>query len=223
MYASKNKLISRYKGLNLYQIRKQSLTSFSDFVFRLYSYHYTKKYNWQPEDQVQLDMKASDEKRFYQSIYFAFINDKEEIVGTIKLTYRLEGDIFPIEEEFDIDLSDVIAQRNLSTKHIWHLGRLAIDSKLLKEEKHQLTAKELISELVRQAFQIVDKNPDSLVIAESDALIYTIFREIGINMQKIGPSQECLGSPTYPVIMTGEDIHYWLNDTENKKMSKVYK
>ncbi len=222
MFAPKDKYLGQYKGLDLYQIRKSQLPFFSDFVFKLYSYHYAKKYDWQPSGQIRLDMRASDEKRYYQSVCFGFKNEFQDFVGTIKVTYKTEGDVFPIEEEFHINLPEIIQEKNLQVKHIWHLGRLAIDSKFLKQYKNKISSKELITQLVKQAFLIVDKNPNSLVIAESDALIYTIFREIGINMQKIGPSQECLGSPTYPVIMTGPDIRNWLKGIENNELSPIY-
>ena len=48
--------------------------------------------------------------------------------------------------------------------------------------------------------------------------IYEIFHSLGINMQIVGEIRHCLGSPTYPVIVTGEDIHNWLleNPIHNK-------
>ncbi len=210
MSLSENKQLTHYKGLNLYQVNQHNLPYFSNFVFKWYRYHYAKQYNWQPADQVQQAMHTSDAQRFHQSVCFAFANAAEEILGTIKVTYQIAGDVFPIEQEFHIDLQQVIQERQLAVQHIWHLGRLAIDSHTLRREYPDIRSKELVTQLVRQAFLIVDQNPRSLVVAESDALIYQLFRSIGINMQKIGPSQECLGSPTYPVIMTGPDIHDWL-------------
>ncbi|MCK8522673.1 hypothetical protein M0D21_13900 [Aquimarina sp. D1M17] len=222
MSASKNNQILEFKNLVLSYIREKDVGEFSDFVFRLYRRHYRKKYGWEPSEEEYYGMKEEDIKRFFQSTCFAFKNNLNQIVGTIKVTYKLPADVFPIEDEFGIDLDTIINERGLKVNHIWHLGRLAIDSALLKKEKDIIPSTLLIRELIRQTFMIVNRNKNGLIVAESDALIYTIFRELGINMQKIGPVQDCLGSPTYPVIITGEDVKSWLRNIDDINSDTLY-
>lgn len=208
----KSKLVSSYKQLNLFQIGEEDLTNFSDFVFKMYSYHYYKKYSWIPMDNEQNDMRNQDIKQFENSIYFGFKNLENILIGTIKATLKTGRTLFAVEYEFNINVFEVIKEKQLEVNQIWHLGRLAINSKKLKEHDSSLTSKRLIHNLLVQIFGVINKQPNSLIIAESDVLIYHIFRDLGVNMQIIGECQECLGSPTYPVIIT--DVENWL--TRNK-------
>lgn len=215
-----DKYVASYDGLSLYQIGKQNLFEFSDYVFGLYAYHYFKKYSWYPSPDDHLNMRKSDQEQFEDSVYFGFKGACQNLLGTIKATRKRKDVLFPIEYEFNINVENIINQRELKVNEVWHLGRLAIDSKEVKKQQLQISSRQIIRYLLIHSFEVINLTPDNLIIAESDVLIYKIFRELGVNMQIVGDVKECLGSPTYPVIIT--DIGKWIEENTNNRLEKVF-
>ncbi|PKV49967.1 hypothetical protein ATE84_2013 [Aquimarina sp. MAR_2010_214] len=219
----KDLLIKTYGTISLYQIGKSNLSEFSEFVFKMYSHHYLKKHQWLPDTQELEYMKHSDINQFEDSVYFGFRNSKQELLGTIKATKRTNDIVFPIENEFNISIEQIIEKENLEVNKIWHLGRLAIDSNVLRSQNLSLTSRQMLRVLLIHSLGIISYNPNSLMIAESDVLIYQIFRDLGIEMQIVGELRDCLGSPTYPVILTSENIEKWLEENflEKEEQQKI--
>lgn len=211
-------LISAHDSVSLYQIGQNNLANFSQFVFDMYSYHYFKKYQWYPTIHDLYKMQQSDQEQFNNSVYFGYKDNQNQILGTIKTTRKDNNIKFPIEYEFEVDLDQIIKEKKLKVDEIWHLGRLAIDSNTMRSQKLPITSRQMFKYLLIHSLGVINQHPNSLMIAESDVLIYEIFHSLGINMQIVGEIRHCLGSPTYPVIVTGEDIHNWLleNPIHNK-------
>ncbi|WP_062053427.1 hypothetical protein [Aquimarina longa] len=205
-------LIENFDTINLYQVGKTNLSEFSEFVFEMYSYHYLKKYDWLPNTKELEEMKQSDYNHFDDSVYFGFRSSKQKFLGTIKATKRSNKKTFPIEYEFNIDIERIISQKNLKVDEVWHLGRLAIDSIVLRAQNSTLTSMQMVRLLLIHSLRVINHKPNSLMIAESDVLIHQIFQDLGIHMEIVGKVKECLGSPTYPVIFTGENIDKWLKN-----------
>lgn len=207
---SQDVCISVHDPIALYQIGRSNLPKFSQFVFEMYSYHYFKKYQWYPTIHDLYKMQQSDQEQFDHSVYFGYKNAQQQILGTIKATRRKKNIKFPIEYEFNVNIDDVIKEKNLQVEEIWHLGRLAIDSNTLRSQESPINSREMLRLLLVRSLSVINHQPHNLMIAESDVLIYEIFHSMGINMQIVGDLRHCLGSPTYPVIVTGEDINQWL-------------
>ena len=203
------KIVSFEEGV-LVKVGQQNLPYFSKFVFDLYNFHYLKKYNWNASQEELYDMAIQDQDHIDDAIFFAYKNNQDELLGTIKLTPKQNDLVFPIEESFGIDIEQLILERKLKVKNIWHLGRLAINSYKVRDQQMRIQSREVMRLLLIAAFREVDQSEEALIIAEADQLIYKLFHEMGINMQIIGEAQGYLGSPTYPTIMTGEDIRLWL-------------
>lgn len=207
---SQDVCISVHDPIALYQIGRSNLPKFSQFVFEMYSYHYFKKYQWYPTIHDLYKMQQSDQEQFDHSVYFGYKNAQQQILGTIKATRRKKNIKFPIEYEFNVNIDDVIKEKNLQVEEVWHLGRLAIDSNTLRSQESPINSREMLRLLLVKSLGVINHQPHNLMIAESDVLIYEIFHSMGINMQIVGDLRHCLGSPTYPVIVTGEDIDQWL-------------
>ncbi len=208
----KDQYLVTYKQLSLYRVGEENLIEFSDFVFRLYAYHYFKKYAWYPNPEDIREMREDDKKYFKDSVYFAFKNSEGQLLGTIKATQKNNHIVFPIEHEFQIDIDTLIKERELRVENIWHLGRLAIDSAAIRKKELPITAREMMRYLLLEIFEVINGTDHPLIVAESDVLIYQMFRELGIHMQIIGDVKDCLGSPTYPVIIEGKDVKDWLDN-----------
>ena len=202
--------IAAHDSVTLYQIGQNNLATFSQFVFDMYAYHYFKKYQWYPTVHDLYKMQQSDQEQFQNSVYFGYRNEQKQILGTIKATRKDDDVIFPIEYEFEVNLDEIIQEKGLKVNEVWHLGRLAIDSNTLRSQKLPITSRQMFRYLLIHSLSVINHHPNNLMIAESDVLIYEIFHSLGLNMQVVGNLRQCLGSPTYPVIITGEDMHRWL-------------
>lgn len=196
--------------VSLYKIGLSNLSQFSKFVFQQYAYHYSKKYQWEPSSDEQVEMENRDQMHYGSATYFGFKNQRNELLGTIKITRKEHGFTFPFEHDFDLKLEEVMAAKNIEANHVWHLGRFAIHSKKMREEGLTTPPRELLRLLLIHAFRVMNSQQKNIIIAESDVLIYHLFHELGINMQTAGDAKHFVGSPTYPVILTGTDIQYWL-------------
>ena len=206
----RDKIITSYNNCYLHQIGSENLQDFSQFVFQQYAYHYTKKYQWSPSAKEAEEMEQEDLQYLNNAVYFGFKNSNQELLGTIKATLKDESITFPFEQDFGISLESIIHQKQVSVDEIWHLGRFAIDSKKIRAQGLPIKAKELLKILLIYAFKVITRKPNGLMIAESDVLIYKLFHELGVNMQIVGNVKDFIGSPTYPVIVTGKDIEDWL-------------
>ncbi len=214
----KDSLIAVIDTIQLYQIGSENLKEFSQFVYKMYAHHYKKKYKWIPREEDLISMEKSDREQFNSSVYFGYKSRENLLIGTIKATLKKENIIFPIEYEFGIDIKQIIKEKELEIEEVWHLGRLAIDSERLKKENTTLTSREILKNLLLHSLRVIGENDKSLMIAESDVLIHEIFKELGLEMKIIGAQKECLGSPTYPVMLTGIEINNWLA----KQMELIY-
>lgn len=217
-------LIRKFGAISLYQIGRKNLSELSQFVFKMYSHHYFKKYQWLPDDRELEHMIHGDINQFEDSVYFGFRNSKQELLGTIKATKRTNNIVFPIEYEFNISIEQIIEKESLEVNEIWHLGRLAIDSNALRLQSSSFTSRQMLRILLIHSLGVINYNPNSLMIAESDVLIYQIFQDLGINMQIVGELRDCLGSPTYPVILTSDNMKKWLekNFLEKEERQKFF-
>lgn len=215
-FTKNDTLIDVYKNIYLYRVGYENLEKLSNFVFEKYAYHYQKKYDWKPNSTVKEKMFEADKNQFKDSVYLAFKSLDNRFIGTIKVSKRTSQK-FSIEKDFNIDIDDLAHRQNFPVNTIWHLGRLAIASDILKAE-YTASSKELIKILLIHSLSYIAIDENNLMLAESDVLIHEIFSDLGVYMEIIGEKKEFLGSPTYPVILTSKSIRKWLSTSKNYKL-----
>ncbi|WP_231372777.1 hypothetical protein [Aureivirga sp. CE67] len=198
------------KNITFQKIQKNELNQFTEFVFKSYSFHYNKKYKWRSTSKDLEEMKYQD-KLYFDNSFYVKCSYENQIIGTMKISLQ-KSQQFPIEYEFGIDLEELIQKKEISNPKIWHLGRLAIDTKFIKNNNLPITSKKIICSLLNLCLLQTKKYEQSIIIAESDNLIFQIFHEIGLEMEIVGDIQNCLGSPTYPVFISQEKISNWLTN-----------
>ncbi len=204
-----DRLVEVYKGMYLYKIGSKNIESFSNFVYEKYVYHYHKKYNWNPEESVQKEMNKADANQYENSVYYGFRDAEGNFLGTMKVGKKGNEEL-SIEKDFNIQLDELITKLDFSVGNVWHLGRLAIASEILKRDFPLVSSKEVIQNLLLHSLSHIAKNDDDIMLAESDVLIHKIFDELGLHMEIIGEKKYFLGSPTYPVMLTAKTIQNWL-------------
>lgn len=202
--------IARHDNVALYQIGHNNLDHFTRFVFEIYDYHYKKKYHWRSTEHDLHQMQQSDLAQRHNSVHFEYRNDCNQTLGTIKATLKDDSISFAIEYDFHIDIGELVNELDFEVNEVWHLGRLAIDSNALRKQNLALGGRQMMRQLLIHSLGVINHQPNNLMIAESDVMIYEIFHSFGLNMQAIGDVRLCIGSPTYPVIITGHDINQWL-------------
>lgn len=205
-----DQLLAVYNNIYLYKIGYKNLKEFSNFVFQKYAYHYNKKYGWEPEKMVAEEMYESDIGQFKDSVYLGFRDIQGTLLGTIKVSKR-NHQKFSIEKDFDIVIEELIKELDVPVNSVWHLGRLAIASDILRANHPETSSKQIIQHLLLHSLQYIATDSEGLMLAESDVLIHKIFDELGLYMEIIGEKKEFLGSPTYPVLLTSKTIRKWLS------------
>ncbi|WP_299619519.1 hypothetical protein [uncultured Tenacibaculum sp.] len=216
VFRENDTLIDVFNNIYLYKVGYKNLEKLSNFVFEKYAFHYHKKYNWKPDDEVRKAMFESDKKQFKDSVYFAYKTLDDRFLGTIKVSKRTTQQ-FSIEKDFNINIDDFVKSQNFPVNTIWHLGRLAIASEILKTE-YTVSSKELIERLLIHSLNYIAVDENNLMLAESDVLIHKIFDQLGVHMEIIGEQKEFLGSPTYPVMLKASAIRKWFETSINNKL-----
>ncbi len=204
-------LIRNYHKLNFYKIGWSELAKYTRFVYGIYANSSTDNQTWELTPEDLQTMYYEDQTYFPHSAYFAFTNFQDQILGTIKVTQKSTLVLLPTEVEYNIDLKARCKEWDIALSDIWHAGRLAVDKKLLKQTTNNLSSRQMFLELVCQVFGHICQQPKGVFLAEADKRVMHLFRQVGINMQQVGKGRMYLGSETYPVIISHDDMLAWLN------------
>lgn len=211
-----DKFIYKKGELEFWQIGRRNLHQLTKFVYDVYDKIYSKKDWWVASAEDLKHMQDEDVIYFPYSIYFAF-KLKGKIVGTVKVTRRNDKLIFPIEEEFGININEELHSRKIETNEIWHWGRLAIDKDLLIDSKGDIVhSRKVLIPIIQETIKIITRKPENIVILELDSRINQVFKKLGINFKILGKEQMCLGSMTYPSYDTSDDLRNFLYMTLKK-------
>ncbi|EAY27956.1 hypothetical protein [Microscilla marina] len=206
-----DRVIECSEHLILYQLGQKNLEEYTEFVYNVYVDNYSKKHGWQSDEEELTYMKEEDAQQFSQSYYFAFRTHTGEMAGGVKITKQSPSLQFPIETEFGYNLQNYFQQANIPVNDIWHMGRLAIDKHVLANAGFSGSSLPILIKLLKQSFGAMVQHDDNILIGESDALAYRIYRTLGIKLQKMGEGKKYVGSLTYPVFAQASDINRWLH------------
>lgn len=205
----KKHLLRNYNTVDLYKIGWSELNNYTNFVFNIYKQSYTDQQQWKLSEDDHQHMRHEDHTYFPHSTYFAFIDPHQQIVGTIKTTQKTKLVLLPAEIEYGIDLDHLCQQMNTSLHSIWHTGRLAVNKHTLKILG--ISSRKMFMELLYKVFQHITQYPGGFFLAEADKRVVHLFHQVGINLQQIAQGKMYLGSESYPVIITHEDMLTWLS------------
>lgn len=209
-YNLKEDLPKIKNDLVIYQVSKNKLRHFTEFVFQVYAKDYRKKYGWKAS-RKDLDVMIQEDLAYADSsVFIAMKNLTGRILGSIRISQKTREDIvFPIEKDFGIDLKELYPAQGTKPHEIWHGGRLAIDQAALEEEGITMNAIKMIRTLLGYAAKIVSRHPANILVCEVDQILYKLMRALGLNARIVGEGKQYLGSMTYPVMITGQALREW--------------
>ena len=201
---------SVYGELILRKTEKKKLKKFTQFVVDVYNNAPRKKSEWQQiSEREKNEMIAEDEQYFPYGHFFELQNQTNEIIGTSKITLKQLHFEFPIEKDFGIDIKEQCRLIGLEVNEIWHFGRLAINS--TKSVRKGITVLKI---LLFNAFSVIARHENNILVAECDADVCRKLEFIGVNCIKAGLPKTYIGSATFPVIIPYEYLMKFLENTK---------
>ncbi len=208
-------LLQVQDNLIVYQVSKQNLPDFTNFVFNVYAKDYQQKYGWQPSQNDLVYMLQEDEQYADESVFIAVKSLSGKIIGTVRLSHKANPNIkFPIENTFGITVQDLYPEKGVKPNEIWHCGRLAIDKDIIKEENININSIKILKMLIYYIGDIAFQKMDNILVSESDHISYKLMRALGFNMRIVGDGLDYLGSMTYPTMTSAKDYHTWYQNQQ---------
>jgi hypothetical protein len=204
--------VCSYGKLRVREVPLHRIHEFSLFVVDVYNNTAMVKKGWKPLSRQEIhEIMLEDELLFHYGHYFELINTENKVVGTIKIVQKKPEVKLPIESVFKVDIREQCHLLDIIPDEIWHFSRLAIDKQNLKG-----IGTKALTILFFHALCIANRKPGNVFVAECDAEICRKLELIGINCIKVGLPRIYVGSPTFPMIVTGKSMVQYL-----KKASKL--
>jgi len=202
--------VKQFNSFSLWLTGKDNLPAFSNFVAEINS-RYCNKQGIIKEKEIQ-DILKYDMQHYDWAYFYAIRNIEETIIATIKVTRWQNALYFPIHGEFNVDIEKILENLSFKPEVIWHLGRLAIDQRMIATDKHLSKHRlNILKILLIAAFRHICTNDNNIMIAECDTRLNEKIRLLGINSISIGNSMMYLGSETIPIYNTGKNLRQFLN------------
>ncbi len=197
-------ILQDFEIFELWKIERQDLVEFTKFVLRIYYQHHQNI----PPPVKEVENCIKEDERLYPYTHFYAIKTKDgQIFGTINVCLWNGEAKLAIEQEYNLDIKQLIKERGLNPPEIWHIGRFAIDRTIINrsetlKSKHSFYFQLL---LVCALVHICTK-PNNLMIAECDVKLQKALMAVGIFCEKLSEGHFVLGSQALPVINTGEGL-----------------
>ena len=201
-------LIHNFEKSNLYKIGWSELPQYTQFVFDVYRNASTDEQPWNLTQKDLNTMYREDQTYFPHSVYFGFMNAHNELIGTMKATQKTDLVLLPAEVEYGVDVRQLSQAFGITPHNIWHCGRLAVNKQ--KAKAAGMASRHLFLTLLFHSFQHITQHPGAIFLAEADKRIYDLFHQVGVPMQQIAKGKTYLGSETYPVVISHEDMLDWM-------------
>lgn len=197
-------VLQNFDAFDLWRIEHCDLADFTKFVLRInYEHHLNVN---PPAEEIEAYIKE-DERLHKCTHSYALKTKAGQIFGTINACLWDGKAEMAIERIYNISISQLIEARNSTPPEVWHIGRFAIDRKII-EQNESLRAKQgfFFKLLMTQAFAHICTNPDNLMIVECDKKLWKTGKLFGIFSESLSDGLFVLGSETLPVIDTGAGL-----------------
>ncbi len=213
-----DKLIASFEKYSIYLLSQNGLLALSKFVINE-NYERHKINNKRSNDYYAEIMNIYNEEyqMFSKSIIFVAKNNRNEIIGSIRL-FKWNGEYdLPIIKMFGINNLNEISPEN-SNEHIWHIGRFAIDSNIGK------SAVILLIRLMMYAVLPIYKNKKGIMFAECDKKLFRTVNLMGIKATALSDGMEYLGSTTFPMYTIRDGLEEFISKNKELAISvnKIY-
>lgn len=207
-------LLNDFGDFSLCLVSKENIPRISSFIIRV-NREYHLQSNTLNYEELQNTIEV-DKASHPNSYFYAIKNRRNELIGSIKAEKWNYTSKLPIEEDFNINIRDILNQLPYIPTEIWHIGRFAIDQQKLKADpklrKYRLTFLKL---LLANAFQHINQNSKNIALAECDRKLFEKLKLLQIHSRALGESKMYLGSETLPIINTAQGVKKFVNSNKN--------
>ena len=190
-----DKLIATHDNFSIWQLSENGLFDLAMFVVKE-NYKHHQNFNCSELTATQkeeLEDVLKEEQSYYKSSkIFVAKNDRNKIIGAIRLMQWNKTDELPITKLFGIN---PLSNDNCnSSSNIWHIGRFAVES-----EGSNATRINLFRILMMYAVAPICKYHDGLMYAECDSKLFKAITGLGLEAKALDDGIEYLGSKTIPI------------------------
>ncbi len=202
-------IIQKFEAFDLWKIEQHETDDFTTFVLRIYYEHHLQI----PAPIAEVEACIKEDRRLAPHSHFYALKTKEgKIFGTINACLWNGKDELAIEREYAINVNELIKTQGLNPHQVWHIGRFAIDRKIINQHKALRVSQGLYFRLLMTcAFAHICTHPENLMVVESDEKLYKTGKLLGIFTQPLGESHFILGSNALPVMDTGAGLLPFFN------------
>ena len=202
------KFLQNFGAFDLWKMEQNDLADFTTFVLRIYYEHHLQT----PAPIEEVEACIEEDQRLCSHTHFYALKTKDgNIFGTINACLWDGKEKLAIEREYDLDLKRLIETRGLNPPEVWHMGRFAIDSKIINQNEALRATQGLFFRLLMTlAFAHVSRLPDNLMIAECDKKLQNILIKLGIFSEELSEEHFVLGSQALPILNTGAGLHLFV-------------
>jgi hypothetical protein len=197
-------ILQNFKVFDLWKMEQNDLVDFTKFVLRIYYEHHLNVPA--PIDEVEMCIKE-DELLYPHTHFYALKTKEGNFFGAINACLWDGIEELAIEREYNLNLKQLIKARGLNPSEIWHVGRFAIDRKLINQ--NQILRKSqgfYFKLLMTYAFAHVCTHSDNLMIAECDKKLQGTLVKLGIVSEELSKGHFVLGSEALPILNTGAGL-----------------
>jgi len=198
------KLLQKFEHFDLWKIERQDLAEFTKFVLRVNYEHHLQTVA--PIEEIEACCKE-DEYSYEDKHFYALKTKDGQIFGTIKAWLWNGKDKLAMEEEYGLDIKQIIKARGLNPPQIWYTGRIAIDRKLINQSPELRALKVFYFKLLLTCFFAhVCTHPENVTVSSIDKKMHKAFIKLGIVCEELGEGHFTMGSEALPVINTGAGL-----------------
>jgi hypothetical protein len=191
-----DRFITSHNNYSIWQLSKSGLFDLAKFVVaENYRHHQKTALENEIYFREILDVYDEENRFFEQSSILVAKNDRNEIIGAIRLLKWNGEDELPISKLFGITNLNEISSED-SDMHIWHVGRFAVSSNL---GKYGIS---LFKILMTYAASSICRYEKGVMFAECDSKLLKTMNLLGLEAIALDTGIEYLGSITIPIYIT---------------------
>ena len=191
-----DRFIASHENYSIWQLSKNGLFDLATFVVaENYKRHQNMAFNKDAHIDEILDVYSEEVRFFEESKILIAKNDRNEMVGTIRLLKWNGKEELPITRLFGIANLNEISPEDSSVQ-IWHVGRFAVSSDLGRQGIL------LFKVLMAYAATSICEYEKGIMFAECDSKLLKIMKIMGLKAVALDDGIEYLGSVTIPIYIT---------------------
>ena len=196
MQQNMDKFITSREHYSIWQLSKNGLFDLATFVVaENYKRHQNIAFNKDAHIDEILDVYSEEVRFFEESNILIAKNDRNEMIGAIRLLKWNGKEELPITRLFGIVNLNEISPED-SNVQIWHVGRFAVSADLGRQGIL------LFKVLMAYAATSICEYEKGIMFAECDSKLLKLLKLMGLKAVSLDAGIEHLGSITIPIYIT---------------------